>query len=314
MNRSTRPAQTRSARRPHTPGARFVVVAVLAVVAIVAGLLGPTAWARVTGDSGSNTSAKDRIAADPPPPLFAAAQVAGTAAEVAAQQQRATTLIAAWVADHGSTKDDQAFTAWLEQVFPAPPPTLAGEMPAVVALDRARTDPGVAAATWLETYGKKDLWKLYAHDQRELLTPSVGHDLKAEEKAVLQMSKQVADDLGTRFGSSAPYVRMPSLRPDHTVEAGQKCPCSYPSRHAAAGASSRTVLGALMPERSASYRASEAQIDYSRVYMAGHFPGDIRGGALLGDVIGDYFLITRNGVEPTELGQRSSQASPVGGQ
>ena len=116
------------------------------------------------------------------------------------------------------------------------------------------------------------------------------------------MSKQVADDLGTRYGSSAPYVRMPSLRKDHTVTSGQKCPCSYPSRHAAAGAASRTVLGTLMPERDAQYRATEAQIDYSRVYMAGHFPGDIRAGALLGDVIGDYFLITRNGVAVAGLG------------
>jgi hypothetical protein len=35
--------------------------------------------------------------------------------------------------------------------------------------------------------------------------------------------------------------------------------------------------------------------------MAGHFPGDIRAGALLGDVIGDYFLITRNGQDPGHL-------------
>ena len=89
---------------------------------------------------------------------------------------------------------------------------------------------------------------------------------------------------------------MPSLRTDHTVAKGQKCPCSYPSRHATASASSRTLLGTLMPDRETQYRAMEAQVDYSRVYMAGHFPADIRAGALLGDVIGDYFLVTRNGV------------------
>jgi len=112
--------------------------------------------------------------------------------------------------------------------------------------------------------------------------------------------KKVADDLGMKFGSSAPYVRMPSLRQDHTVTSGQKCPCSYPSRHTAAAASSRTVLGTLMPERDTRYRAAEAQIDYSRVYIAGHFPGDIRAGALLGDVIGGYFL-ARNGIDPAQL-------------
>ena len=190
---------------------------------------------------------------------------------------------------------------WIEQVFPPPPVDLAAEMPAVVALDKTRTATGVAAANWLESYGKKDIWKLYVHDQREVLAPSTGDDRKAEEKALLKMSKKVADDLGAKFGSSAPYVRMPSLRKDHTVTPGQKCPCSYPSRHAAGAASSRTVLGTLMPDRDAQYRATEAQIDYSRVYMAGHYPGDIRAGALLGDVIGDYFLITRNEVDPAKL-------------
>jgi len=294
------------ANRP-SPGARtgnrrFIVVAVIAVVAILAGVFGPTAWAKVTGTSTGNTSAKDRIAADPPPPLFPTSQVAHTAADVAAQQQRAARLVASWVATHGTGTDDKAFVAWLEQVFPAPPAALGAEMPVVVALDKTRSDAGIAAATWLEAHGKKDIWKLYAHDQKEVLDPSTGKHRKAEEKAALKMTKQVADDLGARFGSSAPYVRMPVLRKDHTVTPGQKCPCSYPSRHAAAGAASRTVLGTLMPDRAAQYRATEAQIDYSRVYMAGHFPGDIRAGALLGDVIGDYMLITRSGVAVAGLG------------
>ncbi|MEO7352289.1 MAG: hypothetical protein ABIW17_10350 [Marmoricola sp.] len=91
---------------------------------------------------------------------------------------------------------------------------------------------------------------------------------------------------------------MPALRTDQTVTTGQKCPCSYPSRHATAGAASLTVLGTMLPDREAQYRPTEAQIDYSR----GHYPGDIRAGALLGDVIGDYFLITRNGTSPAQLG------------
>ena len=305
----TRPSATpggpsgpsRPRRVNRTPNRRFTAVAVLAVIAILAGVFGPTAWAKVTGTIPGNSSAKDRIAADPPPPLFPARQVAPTATDVAAQQQQASELIASWVSAHGTRTDDQAFVTWLEQVFPAPPVSLASEMPAVVALDKARTAPGIAAATWLEAYGKKDIWKLYAHDQNELLDSSTGKDRKAEEKAILKMSKLVADDLGTQYASSAPYVRVPALRKDHAVTQGQKCPCSYPSRHAAAGAASRTLLGTLMPDRAAEYRATEAQIDYSRIYMAGHFPGDIRAGALLGDLIGDYFLITRNGLTLANL-------------
>lgn len=293
-----RPSRASVAR---TPGRRrFVVVGVLAATAVVVGLVGPTTWAHVTGSS-SGGSPKDRIEADPPPALFTAAQTAPTAADVAAQQRRALTMIGPWLALHGATSDDSAFVTWLEGVFPAPPASLPSELPVVVGLSRQRTPAGVTAATWLETYGKKDVWKLYAHDQGELLDATARGDRKSEEKDVLTMAKQVSDDLGTRFGSSAPYVRLPSLRTDHTVTPGQACPCSYPSRHATAGAASERVLGTLMPARDPDYRAMEAQIDFSRVYMAGHFPADIRAGALLGDVIGDYFLVTRNGVDPATL-------------
>jgi hypothetical protein len=35
--------------------------------------------------------------------------------------------------------------------------------------------------------------------------------------------------------------------------------------------------------------------------MAGHFPADIQAGALLGDMIGDYLLVTREGIDPRQL-------------
>src|SRR3954451_1332518 len=171
------------------PDRRFAVVAVLAVLAIVLGLFGPSAWARVTGNSGSpNTSAKDRIEAHPPPTLFSTTAVAATASDVAAQQKRAAAMFRPWVTAHGTATDDKAFVAWLEKAFPAPPATLADEMPKVVALSKTRTSAGIAAATWLESYGKKDVWKLYVHDQREVLPASAGKDRKAEVKAELKMS------------------------------------------------------------------------------------------------------------------------------
>ena len=296
----TRPRSLRPSRRSNR---RFAIVGVLAVLAILVGLVGPSAWAKVTGTSAasSTSSAKDRIAANPPPDLFPSSAVTATASDVAAQHQQAARMIRTWAATTRDEHRRQGVRRLAGEALPGPPASLASEMPTVVALEKSRTPAGTKAATWLESYGKKDIWKLYAHDQKEVLDSSTGKDRKAEEKAVLKMSKQVADALGARFGSSAPYVRMPALRPDHTVTKGQKCPCSYPSRHATAAAASRTVLGTLMPDRGDQYRAMEAQIDYSRVYMAGHFPGDIRGGAVLGDVIGDYFLITRDGVEPQGL-------------
>jgi hypothetical protein len=281
--------------------ARAAAVALLATASILTGTL-------LHGHSGnaSPSSAKDRIEADPPPALFTDAAIAPTSRDIDRQHGIADRLIVAWAATHGTRPDDAAFISWVEQTFPPPPADLGGQLPGVADLAKTRDATGVKAATWLEAYGKKDLWKLYAHDQRELLPAARGHDLKAEEKAALKMAKQVSDDLGAKFESSAPYVRQPSLRPDHKVTPGQKCPCSYPSRHATAGAASETVLGHLQPHLDPQYRHMEAEIDYSRIYMAGHFPDDITAGALLGDLIGDYFLVTRDGVDPSQLSATKS--------
>jgi hypothetical protein len=275
---------------------QVAVVAILALACVAAGLLLPG-----MSHGSTNTSSADRIGADPPPTLFPPTDTAQIERIVNRQRPLAAARLRAWVAAHGTHADDRAFVQWVQAGFPPPPANLVAEMPRVVALDQRRTAAGVHAATWLEAHGKKDVWKLYAHDQREWLSPSAAKSLKADEKDLLSMAKSLSDGLGTRFGSSAPYVRQPSLRTDHKVAPGQTCPCSYPSRHATAGAASETLLGGLQPRMDAQYRYLEGQIDYSRVYMAGHFPSDIAAGALLGDLIGDYFLVTREGIDPASL-------------
>lgn len=281
--------------RPPLPRLRYLLLAVVAVVAVIGGLLGPAVYAKIT-----DTSAKDRIAAAPPPRLFPATQTARVDTLVVPQSQQARQLMASWWSGHGTTPDDAGFQAWLLQTFPAPPDATARakEMSEVETLDKQRSTSGVAAATWLEAYGKKDIWKLEAHDQAEYLSTAAGDARENDVAAMVAMTKDVSDALGTKFQQSAPYVLEPSLRTDHVVTAGQVCPCSYPSRHASAGAASRTYLGHFMPQRNADYRWWEDQIDYSRIYMAGHVASDISGGSLLGDMVGDYFLGTRGGVQP----------------
>ena len=151
------------------------------------------------------------------------------------------------------------------------------------------------ASTWLETHGKKDVWKLYAHDQAEVLpadrraTPR-----KQAVKDMLKLSKTVADTLGTRYQQSAPYVLHPSLRPDHVVTPGPGLPVLLPL--AARGGGRRGHDVPLRPSTRTGpreYRWMQAEIDYSRVYMAGPRTSDVTGGALLGDLIGEYFSVTR---------------------
>ena len=283
-------------RRPgNRGGRRYVVVAVLALVAILVGAVGPLAYGAFV-----DTSAKDRIEADPPPALFPDATVSPIGRQIDAQATTARTLMATWWRDHGRTPHDAQFVAWVERTLPGPPSRTerSAEIRQVQSLAARRTSAGVRAATWLEAYGKKDVWKLAMHDQAEMLPRAVGDRRKQELDTALKMAKNVADALGTRYQQSAPYVIDPSLRPDHTVTKGQVCPCSYPSRHATAGAAARTYLSFFAPHRDSDYRWTEDEIAYSRVYMAGHVPSDIDGGALLGDMIGEYFLVSRHHMTP----------------
>jgi hypothetical protein len=267
------------------------VVLAAALLAVLVGTVGPLVLPAL-----ASSSAKDLIAADPPPRLFPDATVAPLDKQVSAQGVDAHTLLRQWWSTHDHAPHDAAFTAWLEQTLPGPPSAArrTAEVADVSALAATRTPAGVRASTWLEVHGKKDVWKLYAHDQAELADTASGDVRKQAVKDMLKMAKAVADTLGARYQQPAPYVLHPSLRPDHVVTPGQVCPCSYPSRHAAAGAAATTYLSARDPHRAAEYRWMQSEIDYSRVYMAGHTVSDVTGGALLGDLIGEYFAVTRS--------------------
>jgi PAP2 superfamily len=280
--------------------ARYRVVTVVAALAVAAGAASPLL-------SGAGSSAKDRIAADPPPALFTDSDTAPLGQQVADQAPEAQRLMAGWWAHHDTGQHDAAFTRWLEEALPPPPAKdeRAAELRAVQALAPQRTATGVSAATWLEVHGKKDLWKLYGHDLGETLPAKDAKATKKDVKDLLSMAKAVANALDERDRQSAPYVLDPSLRTDKQVSAGQVCPCSYPSSHAADGAAARTYLSALAPSRAQQYRWTEDQVAYSRVYMAGHVPSDITAGSLLGDMIGEYFLVTRTNAPPPGTGASS---------
>jgi hypothetical protein len=253
-----------------------------------------------------NGSAKDRIAADPPPHLFAGQTVSPLGHDIAGQQGEAQRRMAGWWKAHGHGRDDKAFVAWLvRQAPPAPRPAVrTSEVQSLSTLASDRSPGGVQAAVWLERNGKKDIWKLYAHDQAEWLTKDTGKSEKADIKAAMKMAKQVSDAVSARNKVSAPYVLNRSLLdttaadrdPIQKLKSEKRpCPCSYPSRHAAKAAAARTILSSTAPNRAAEYAWMESEIDYSRLYMAGHVKSDILAGTLLGDMIGLYIDEARGG-------------------
>jgi len=274
-------------------------MALAAALALALGLLGPAVWNKISGPS-----AKDKIAADPAPALFSDTAIKPASALVSPQATKAHELMQQWWASHGRREDDKAFLSWLQRHFPGPPATgdRAKELKVLEAQNRRHTPAGVKAATWLEAHGKKDIWKLYAHDQAEWLSPDAGDMRKADVKALLKLSKKASHQLSDNFAVSAPYVLEPALaHKKHKIING--CPCSYPSNHAAKAAAARTYLADFQPHLAAQYRWMEDEIDWSRIYMAGHVPSDISGGALLGDMVGEYFLVTRDGLTPAAAGR-----------
>ncbi|MEV8037781.1 phosphatase PAP2 family protein [Streptomyces sp. NPDC086182] len=269
----------------------YAVIAVIAVSVASIGLLRPQLAAVVTGSPGSTAV----IGQNPPPTLFTDVEIAPLGKQVAAQRTKADMLFAQWTARHGTTRDDKAFTSWAARQIPAAPSATArtAELHQVQDLAKTRTAAGKKAATWLELYGKKDIWKLYQHDQRELVPAAKGADQKARLKSALSLAKTVSDRLAAQDKQPAPFVLDPSLRPDKHIAPGTTGPYSYPSRHAARSAAAVTLLSTFAPHRTVDYRWMQDEVVYSRVYMAGHVPSDILAGTLLGDLIGDYELAVK---------------------
>jgi len=270
----------------------YALIALLAVAAVAVGALRPQL---VTAHvSSKKLGATDRIKQSPPPALFTAAEIAGIGTRTDAQRTKADALFAQWKKAHGTARDDKAFAAWAAQQVPAPPTAAqrTAELRKVQQLAKTRTAAGKRAATWLELHGKKDIWKLYLHDQRELVPAQQGTAEKAELKAALKMAKTISDQVAAADKQPAPYVLDPTLRPEKHIKPGAKGPYSYPSSHAARAAAAVTYLSALSPHRAEDYRWMQDEVLHSRLYMAGHVPSDITAGTLLGDLIGDYELAT----------------------
>ncbi|MEV6296160.1 phosphatase PAP2 family protein [Streptomyces sp. NPDC051896] len=271
----------------------YALIALLAVAAIIVGALRPQLVTSVTSTSAKKKpGATDKIKQDPPPTLFTDAQIAAIGKKADDQRKKADVLFAQWKKAHGTTRDDKAFGAWAAQQVPAPPTAAqrTAELHQVQQLAKTRTPAGKQAATWLELHGKKDIWKLYLHDQRDLVPAAQGTAEKAELKAVLKMAKTVCDQVAAKDKQPAPYVLDTTLRPDKHIKPGAKGPYSYPSSHAARAAAAVIYLTALSPHRASDYQWMQDEVLYSRLYMAGHVTSDITAGTLLGDLIGDYEL------------------------
>jgi membrane-associated phospholipid phosphatase len=258
--------------------ARTVKIGIAAAVVVLV--------AAAAGTYFSTADKPNPIKSHPMPALFTAAQTAPLQQAITAQKPLADQAYTRWTATHPG-RDAAAFTAFAVGQLPPPPQPQqqAEELAEVRRLAAQRTPAGVTAATWLERYGKKNIWTLYAHDLANLQSADQGAAQIAQLKTSLALAKFLTTAAQARFNRQAPFIADPSLRSD---KAGITTKPSYPSAHTADAFTALTLLSRAYPPRAGEYTYMADQVAYSRLYMAGHYRSDLLAGAFLGDLIGDY--------------------------
>ena len=120
--------------------------------------------------------------------LYSSAQVAKLSAVRPSHAHRET--CACWLAEH-PLRDAAAFAAWAQRAMGSPPGAARQRAELAAMLHRlatARSTAGVAAATWLEQHGKKQVWrKLYGHQYRDFAPSAPGKREKQAMKAALNL-------------------------------------------------------------------------------------------------------------------------------
>jgi membrane-associated phospholipid phosphatase len=227
----------------------------------------------------------------PLPTLYSSAQVAQVDAPVQAAVARAHRETAAWLAQH-PLSDDAAFAAWAQRAMGSPPGAARrrAELAMLHRLATARSTAGVAAATWLEQHGKKQVWKLYGHQYRDFAPSAPGTREKQTMRAALKLAAALQASAKDRFARPSPYVADPSVNALNQAKFQGQKRLSYPSKHAVLGAAAVAVLRHYEPAREPEYRWMADEIDFSRLYAGGHYLSDLTAGAFLGTAIGDYEL------------------------
>ncbi len=226
----------------------------------------------------------DPIAAHPAPTLFSAQQIKPWLDEIATTRARADQAFARWARAHPN-RDDAAFTAFALSQIPTFPEaaTQRVELSELGALARQRTAAGLAAADWLEIYGKADIWRRYLDDATKSIGGAAGRRGAGALDADLALAQHIAGVAQQRFARPSPSAVEPGLR-----KHPRRSKLSYPSSHAVDAVSALVLLSTVDPGRAQDFERMAAQIVFSRLYAAGHYRSDLLAGAYVGALLGDY--------------------------
>lgn len=246
-------------------------------------------------------SAAQVIAAHPVPALYSQSEMAPYAAQVDAQGARAAQLMQGWWRTSDTGRHDRKFVAWLKRELPAPPSASSrkAEAKQLEKLVSSRTASGKKTGQWLQTYGARDLWLYYGQRQAAHLPKAEQHTRHKELFTLLRMAKTAGKSLNNHLQQPAPFLIDPAVGLGQVKKptAGTVCPCSYPAADDAVSAAGRTFLSYLYPGQTSQYKRMTDELGFAQVYLGNHLPSDVDAGSLLGDMVGEYFLVTRDHVQ-----------------
>jgi hypothetical protein len=294
--------------------ARYVFIAILALLAMLVGFTGDK-YLPITVDDDpvvntattpspaktskpKSTVIKDPLASAPAPPLLDAGDLHTVGSVIDGQKAPSAKLIKRWWSENGTGKADEGFVSWAAAQLPAEPTTIQrqAEQTSLKPLKSSRDPAGNRAAEWLNDHGCEDVWASFTAQQLSLRSTTDDEPSDSEIKTVLKLASEVASAAQDRSGS--PAASQPKPCSGATKPARSDCSCNYPSTQALMSAAARTYLGKLSPYRFDQYAWMEKQVDLAALYAGLELPSDVGSGALLGDLVGQYVLVTRGHAKP----------------
>jgi hypothetical protein len=292
---------------------RYVFISILALIAMAVGFTGDkylpitveedpvNASGTPEPTSSANPSpqaSKNPLVSDPAPPLLDAGDLRTVKGVIAAQKKQANILINRWWAENGTGTADEGFVSWAAAQLPAEPTTIQrqSEQTTVKQLKASRDPAGDKAADWLNEHGCQNVWTSFTAQQLSLRSNSDDEPSDKEIKTVLKLASDVASAAQDRSGS--PAASQPKPCSETSKPARDDCSCNYPSTQATMSAAARNYLGELSPYRYDQYVWMEQQVDLAALYAGLELPSDIGSGALLGNLVGEYVLVTRGHAKP----------------
>ncbi|MGI9085319.1 MAG: hypothetical protein ACR2FE_08485 [Aeromicrobium sp.] len=293
---------------------RYVFISILALFAMLVGFTGDKILPitvdedpvvkTATTPAPTKTSkpeaqpSEDPLASDPAPALLSAGDLKTVKGVIGDQKAPANALIDRWFAENGAEKADNGFVSWAAAQLPAEPSTIQRqtEQATVKQLTASRDAAGNRAARWLNDHGCEDVWMSFTAEQLSLRSTTDDEPTDTEIKTVLKLASEVASAAQDRSGSPAASQTKPCS--GATKPARSDCSCSYPSTQSTMSAAARAYLGKLSPYRFDQYAWMEQQVDLAALYAGLELPSDVGAGALLGNLVGQYVLVTRGHAKP----------------